>query len=108
MALTLDGSNEKADIGGERIGDLRCADDIALLAEQENGLGLQKTLTGVAQVSQKIGMKISIQKTECHFNFWERETRSFAWRRKDRNWSKRRTLCIWDEMSAHKRGLTRM
>src|SRR6218665_1600565 len=60
-------------------------------------------LTEVAQVSQKIGMK-----TECHrrqnANFWEKEARSFAWRWKDRNWSKRRTLCIWEEISAHRRG----
>src|SRR6218665_2929304 len=35
MAMALDGSNEEAGIGGERIGDLRFADDIAL---QENGL----------------------------------------------------------------------
>src|SRR6218665_3423756 len=31
------------------------------------------------------------------------ETRSFAWRLKDRNWSKRRTLCIWEGTPAHKR-----
>src|SRR6218665_1836541 len=64
-------------------------------------------LTEVAQVSPKIGMK-----TECHrrqnANFWEKETRSFAFRWKDRNWSKRRTLCIWEGISAHKRGLTRL
>ena len=58
--MALGESNEGADIG-----DLRFADDIVLLAEQENGL--QKTLTEVAQVSQKMGMKISIQKTECQF-----------------------------------------
>src|SRR6218665_2077256 len=44
MAMALDGSNEGADIAGERIGDLRFADDIALLTEQEKGL--QKTVTG--------------------------------------------------------------
>ena len=65
MIMTLDGSNEGAHIGGERIGDLSFADDIALLAEQEKGL--QKTLTEVAQVSQKMGMKINTQKTECQF-----------------------------------------
>src|SRR6218665_609084 len=64
MAMALDGSHEGADIGGERIGDLRCADDIALLAEKEKGLDLQKTLTEVAKV-KKMGMKINIQKTEC-------------------------------------------
>src|SRR6218665_507696 len=64
MAMALDGSNEGADIRGEEIGDLRFADDIALLAEQEKGL--QKE-TGVTQVSQKMGMKINIQKTECLF-----------------------------------------
>ena len=66
MALALDGSNEGADIGGERTRDMRFADDIALLAEQENGL--QETLTGVTPVvSQKMGMKVNIQKTECQF-----------------------------------------
>src|SRR6218665_578930 len=64
MAMALDESNEGTDIGGERIGDLRFVDDIALLAEQEKGL--QKTLPGVAQVS-KMGMKISIQQTERQF-----------------------------------------
>jgi len=53
MTMALDGSNEGADIGGEKIGDLRFANDIALLAEQEKGLGLQKTLTEVAKVSKK-------------------------------------------------------
>src|SRR6218665_184069 len=43
------------------------SDDIALLAEQEKGLGLQKTLTGIAKVRKKMGMKINIQKTECQF-----------------------------------------
>src|SRR6218665_298859 len=70
MAMALDESNEGADIEGERIGDLRFADDIALLAEQEKGL--QKTLTEVAQVSQKMGMKISIQKTECQMPIFGR------------------------------------
>jgi len=45
----MHGSKEGADIGGERIGDMRFADDIALLAEQVEAL--QKALTGVAQVS---------------------------------------------------------
>src|SRR6218665_4225591 len=64
MIMALDGSNEGAEIRGEEIGDLRFADDIALLAEQEKGL--QKE-TGVTQVSQKMGMKINIKKTECLF-----------------------------------------
>src|SRR6218665_1143542 len=58
--MAMDGSNEGADIGGERIGDVRFVNDIALLVEQETGL--QKTLTGVAQISQKMDMKINIQK----------------------------------------------
>ena len=44
MAMALDGSNEGNDIRGERIEDLRFADDIALLAEQEKGLQLRFTL----------------------------------------------------------------
>jgi len=36
--MALDESNEGADIRGERIGDLRFAYDIALLAQQEKGL----------------------------------------------------------------------
>src|ERR1700733_10957459 len=52
-------------IGGERIGELRFADDIALMAEQEKGL--QETLTKVTQVSKKMGMSINAQKTESQF-----------------------------------------
>ena len=33
VAMALDGVNEGADIGGEKIGDMRFADDIALLAD---------------------------------------------------------------------------
>ena len=44
---------------------MRFADDIVLLVEQTEGL--QKALTGVAQASQKMGMKLNIQKTECLF-----------------------------------------
>src|SRR6218665_3992454 len=66
MAMALDESNEGADIGGERIGDLRFADGIALLAEQEKGL--QKTLTCKSRTGEpKMGMEISIQETECQF-----------------------------------------
>ena len=44
---------------------MRFADDIALLAEQTEGL--QKALTGVAQTSQKMGRKLNIQNTKCQF-----------------------------------------
>ena len=38
MAMPLDGVHEGADIREERLGDLRFANDIALLAEQAEGL----------------------------------------------------------------------
>ena len=44
---------------------MKFADDIALLVKQAEGL--QKALTRVAQTSQKMGMKLNIQKTECQF-----------------------------------------
>src|SRR6218665_1492507 len=61
FAMTLDAINEGDDIGGERIGDMKFVDDIALRAEQPEGL--QKVLTVVVQVSQKMGMHCTGQ--EC-------------------------------------------
>jgi len=65
MAMALDGSGEGAVIGGEVISDLRFADDIALLAEQAQGL--QESLTRVVEVSQRMGMAINVAKTESQF-----------------------------------------
>ena len=65
MAMALDESREGAMIGGVVIGDLRFADDIALLAEQAKGL--QESLTRVVQVSQEMGMNINVLKTESQF-----------------------------------------
>src|SRR6218665_344763 len=62
MVMALDGVNDR---GGEKTGDKRFADDIALMAEQTEGL--QKALTGVAKTSRKMGMKLNIQKTKCQF-----------------------------------------
>jgi len=50
--MALDGVNEGADIGGEKIGDMRFADEAALLAEQTEGL--QKALIGIAQTKEAV------------------------------------------------------
>ena len=63
--MALDGVNEGADIGGEKIGDMRFADEAALLADQTEGL--QKALIGIAQTSRKMGMKLNMQNAECQF-----------------------------------------
>ena len=62
MTRALEGSEEGAVIGGEMIGDLRFADDIALLAEQ--AAGLQESVTRVVEVSRRMGMAINAAKTE--------------------------------------------
>ena len=49
-------------IAGRNINDLRYADDITLLAESEEGL--ESLLMKVKEESEKIGLKLNIQKTK--------------------------------------------
>ena len=67
MAKALDGSNEGADIGGERMGDLRFADDIASTRRTGKGNRHTEDADRSRKVEQKMGMKINIKKTECQF-----------------------------------------
>ena len=49
-------------IAGRNINDLRYADDITLMAESEEGL--ESLLMKVKEESEKIGLKLNIQKTK--------------------------------------------
>ena len=48
-------------IAGRNITNLRCADDTALMAESEEEL---KSLLKVKEESEKVGLKLNIQKTK--------------------------------------------
>ena len=49
-------------IAGRNINSLRCADDIALMAESEEELS--SLLMKVKEESEKVGLKLNIQKTK--------------------------------------------
>ena len=49
-------------IAGKNISDLRCADDTTLMAKNEEGL--KSLLMKVKVVSEKVGLKLNIQKTK--------------------------------------------
>ena len=49
-------------IAGRNINNLRCADDTTLMAESEEGLW--SLLMKVKEESEKVGLKLSIQKTK--------------------------------------------
>lgn len=65
ITMALDEDNFGACINGEIISNLRFADDIAVLAEDT--VSLQKMINNVADVSQKMGMKINTSKTEIQY-----------------------------------------
>lgn len=65
MAMALDKTEVGALIGGEKLTDLRFADDIAMLAEEVGGL--QSSLDSVVAVSKKMGMRINTAKTETQY-----------------------------------------
>ena len=48
-------------IAGKNISDLRCADDTTLMAESEE---LKSILMKVKEKSEKVGLKLNIQKTK--------------------------------------------
>ena len=49
-------------IAGRNINNLRCADDTTLMAESEEEL--KNLLTEVKEESEKVGLKLNIQKTK--------------------------------------------
>ena len=61
IAMALDNTEAGALIGGEMLTDLQFADDIAMLAEEVDGL--QSSLDSVVTVSKKMGMRINTAKT---------------------------------------------
>ena len=58
----LDKAQAGIKIAGRNINNLRCADDITLMAESEEEL--KSLLIKVKEESEKIGLKLSIQKTK--------------------------------------------
>ena len=57
----LDESHTRIKIARRNIKNLRCADDTTLMAESEEEL---KSLLKVKEESEKVGLKLNIQKTE--------------------------------------------
>ena len=60
----LDGAQAGIKIAGENINNLRYADDTTLVAENEEEL--KSLLMKVKQESEKVGLKLNIQKNEDH------------------------------------------
>ena len=58
----LDEAQAGIKIAGRNINNLRCADDITLMAESEEEL--KTLLMKVKQESEKVGLKLNIQKTK--------------------------------------------
>ena len=58
--VRLDEAQAGIKIAGRTITNLRCADDITLMAEREE---LQSLLIKVKEESEKVGLKLNIQKT---------------------------------------------
>ena len=59
----LDGAQAGIKIAGRNINNLRYADDTTLMAESEE---LKSLLMKVKEESEKVGLKLSIQKNEDH------------------------------------------
>ena len=58
----LDEAQPGTKIAGRNINNLRCADDTTLMAESEEEL--KNLLMKVKEESEKVGLKLNIQKTE--------------------------------------------
>ena len=58
----LDETQAEIQISGRNINNLRCADDTTLMAESEEEL--KSLLMKVREESEKVGLKLSIQKTK--------------------------------------------
>ena len=65
MARALKDVDAGAVIGGTIISNLRFADDIAALAEEEDDL--QETVNQIAQESSRMGLRINVEKTEVQY-----------------------------------------
>ena len=69
----LDEAQAGIKISGRNIDNLRCADDTILMAESEEEL--KNLLMKVKEESEKVGLKLNIQKTKimasCPITSWE-------------------------------------
>jgi len=63
-------------IEGKNISNLRYADDITLMAE--NPEELKSLLTKVKEDSEEVGLKLNIQKKECH-GIWSHHFMANRW-----------------------------
>ena len=59
----LDESQTEIKIAGRNINNFRYADDITLMAESEEELKIKSLLMKVKQESEKVDLKLNIQKT---------------------------------------------
>ena len=76
MAIALEDCETGAVINGYVIGNLRFADDIAMLAEKEEDL--QGSVTRILNTSQRMGMRINAEKRRPSFS--EKLPDSFSFR----------------------------
>ena len=61
MYSGLDEAHAGIKVAGRNINNLRCADDTTLMAESEE---LKRLLMKVKEESEKVGLKLNIQKTK--------------------------------------------
>ena len=65
----LDEAEAGIKFAGRNINNLRCADDTTLMAESEEEL--RSLLMKVEEESEKVGLKLNIQKTKMTISSWE-------------------------------------
>ena len=72
----LDEAQAGIKIAGRSINNLRYADDITLMAESEE---LKSLLMKVKQESEKVGLKLNIQKTKIDHGIWSHHFMANRW-----------------------------
>ena len=72
----LDEAQAGIKIAGRNINNLRYIDDTTLMAESEE---LKSLLMKVKEESEKVGLKLSIQKTKIMANRWGNSDRLYFW-----------------------------
>ena len=70
----LDEAQARIKVGGRNINNLRYADDTTLMAESEE---LKSLLMKVKEESEKVGLKLNIQKTKIMTNRWGNSDRLY-------------------------------
>ena len=64
-------------IAGRNINNLRCADDTTLMAESEEDL--KSLLMKMKEESEKVGLKLNIQKTKIMDGIWSHHFMANRW-----------------------------